>query len=273
MSGSIQSRNYVPGVSGWKFDPFTGDLEINSARPHSGFEAQMITVTAGEWSEYDLPVNAIERYAFIGAELAKIPAEYRDKAEFATKDFSFDCDGSDVRTTLTYERQEAPEEIVARLEKAKVAGSHISIKNGLMTVSHDGVARIKIGNLDQSGQPQLFKVDGDQVFINKAKIHDGIIKSPLWAAWGVRMQLGENGKYYASGIGLPSQILVSADRFAINDRGASDILRDVARMIGETKLSQDLKAQVELLRSSLADQVKAVVRKELMPGGLLHRSR
>lgn len=44
-------------------------------------------------------------------------------------------------------------------------------------------------------------------------------------------------------------------------------------MIGETKLRQDLRAQVELLDSSLADQVKAVIRKELLPDGLLHRSR
>lgn len=87
------------------------------------------------------------------------------------------------------------------------------------------------------------------------------------------MQLGENGKYYAAGIGLSSQILVSADRFAINGRGASDILRDIADMISETKLGQGLKEEVDLLGSNLADQVKALIRKELMPGGLLHRSR
>ena len=102
MSGSIQSSNYVPGVSGWKINESTGAFEINPVRPAQSVEAQMVTVNAGEWSEYDLPAKAIERYAFIGAEVAKIPAEYRDSAEFTTKDFSLDCDGSDVRTTLTY---------------------------------------------------------------------------------------------------------------------------------------------------------------------------
>ncbi|MBA1301374.1 phage tail tip fiber protein [Pseudomonas carnis] len=29
MSGSIQSKNYVPGVSGWKLDQATGTFEIN----------------------------------------------------------------------------------------------------------------------------------------------------------------------------------------------------------------------------------------------------
>ncbi|PRW85452.1 hypothetical protein C7A11_23315 [Pseudomonas simiae] len=276
MSRTIQSDNYVPGVSGWKFSALTGDYEINSSNIAVGSlptDPQPITITAGEWSDYDLPANAIERYAFIGAELAKIPAEFRDSAEFTTEDFSFDRDGSDYRTTLTYVRQETHEEAKARQEKAKGAGTRVSIKNGLMTVTHDGRVRIKLGNLDQPELDQPFKVDGDKVFISEAAIQDSIIKSPLWAAWGVRLQLGEDGKYYAAGIGLPSQILVSADRFAINDRSASDILRDIASMIGETKLGQDLKEQVDPLGSSLADQVKAVIRNELMPGGLLHRSR
>ncbi|MGY2157154.1 phage tail tip fiber protein [Pseudomonas tolaasii] len=276
MSGSIQSSNYVPRVSGWKLNALTGDYEINSSSIALGSlpsDPQPITITAGEWSDYDLPANAVERHAFIGAELEKIPAECRNSAEFTTEDFSFDRDGSDYRTTLTYVRQETHEEAMARQEKAKEAGTRVSIKNGLMTVTHDGRVRIKLGNLDQPELEQPFKVDGDQVFINDATIQDGIVKSPLWAAWGVRMERGENGRYYAAGIGLPSQILVSADRFAINDRGASDILRDIAGMIGETKLGEDLKEQVELLGSNLADQVKAVIRNELMPGGLLHRSR
>ncbi|MFA0994703.1 MULTISPECIES: hypothetical protein [Pseudomonas syringae group] len=40
----------------------------------------MITVTTGEWAASDLPASAIEYYAFIGAEIFKIPAEYRDGA-------------------------------------------------------------------------------------------------------------------------------------------------------------------------------------------------
>ncbi len=282
MSGSIQSSNYVPGVSGWKLNTLIGDFEINSSSIAVGSlpsDPQPIIITAGDWSDYDLPANAIERYAFIGAELAKIPAECRDSAEFTTEDISFDRDGSDYRTTLTYIRQETQEEAKARHEKAKVAGTRIVRAGGCTTAIVDGVVRWRLGNLDaplpEPEQPQPFKVDGDQAYINEATIQDGIVKSPWPAARGVRMQLGENGKLYAAGIdvGLPSQIVVSADRFAISGRSASEILEMLAGKIDETKLGQDLKEQADLLGSNLADQVKDLLRKELMPGGLLHRSR
>lgn len=253
MSGTIQSSNYVPGVSGWKRDHVSGDFEINSAQIQVGTlpsDPQMITVTAGSWSEYDLPANALERMAFIGAELENIPAECRASAEFTTEDISFDRDGSDVRTSLTYERHETAEEVAARLSKPK--GSTFKIDRGGLAFSRDGVAYIQLTDspdLRAPEQPEPFKVDGGQVFIDQAFVVAGI------------------------GPGLPSQFLVSADRFAINDRSASDILRDIAGMIGETKLGQDLKEQADLLGSNLDDRVKSLIRKELMPGGLLHRSR
>lgn len=92
----MQSADYVPGVSGWKFNKAAGELEVNcpgASMARQSSDPRAITVTAGEWSDYDLPANGIERYAFIGAELAKIPAEFRDSAEFKTEDFSFDRDG------------------------------------------------------------------------------------------------------------------------------------------------------------------------------------
>lgn len=319
MSGYIQSSNYVPGVSGWKLDHVSGDFEINSAQIQVGTlpsDPQLITVTAGSWSEYDLPANALERLAFIGAELEKIPAECRASAEFTTEDISFDRDGSDVRTSLTYERQETAEEVAARQARAKVAGTRITQKGGLTTISIDGVTRFRCGDLTKDEQPQPFVVSDGQVFVDQALIDDGSItktevgdsESPkprhgfyfpiqgvfvdadgrvcvkrddaasdggvdsnLVANWSLKMQVSASGHYVVAGIGmgLPSQYLVSADSFAINDRSSSDILRDIAGMIGETKLGQDLKEQ----GSSLACQVKELLRKELMPGGLLHRSR
>lgn len=252
MSGSIQSSNYVPGVSGWKLDHVSGDFEINSAQIQVGTlpsDPQLITVTAGSWSEYDLPANALERLAFIGAELEKIPAECRASAEFTTEDISFDRDGSDVRTSLTYERHETAEEVAVRQARAKVAGTRITQKGGLTTISIDGVTRFRFGDLTKTEQPPPFVVADDQVFIDQAFVVAGI------------------------GPGLPSQFLVSADRFAFNDRSAPDILLDIAGKIGETKLGQELKEQVDLLGSNLDDRVKSLIRKELMPGGLLHRSR
>ncbi|MCZ7176149.1 hypothetical protein NK362_24775, partial [Salmonella enterica] len=63
----------------------------------------------------------------------------------------------------------------------------------------------------------------------------------------------------------------SADRFAINDRSASDILRDIAGKIGETTLGQELKEQIEKLTLTQAGQVKEIIRAELRQGGLLWR--
>ncbi|MBJ2270453.1 DUF1983 domain-containing protein [Pseudomonas sp. MF6772] len=294
MSGSIQSSNYVPGVSGWKLNTLTGEFEINSARPHSGVEAQMITVTAGDWSDYDLPANAIERYVFIGAELAKIPAEFRDSAEFTTEDISFDRDGSDYRTTLTYVRQETQEEAKARHEKAKVTGSRIVRAGGCISAIVDGVVRWRFGNLDaplpEPEQPQPFKVDGDQIYINEAFIQDSNIGGKLDAHYSLKMQVNGRGDYVVAGIGmgLPSQFLASADRFAINQsEGANSILEALSGAIGTTQLCKSLKADIDKMkldrlaeagqtgaeRPLLAEKVKDVIRTELLPGGLLHRSR
>lgn len=274
--GAIQSSNYVPSVSGWKLNP--GGIEFNSCTLGSAAQAaerQMVSVEVASWSKYDLPKNAANLLQFMQAELERVPEQYRHAAEFEEFDASYGDESFNSRLFLSYSRLETEEELAQRLEKAKVAGTRVSIKNGLMTVTHDGAVRIKFGNLDQPEpeQPEPFKFDGGQVYISETMIQDSIIKSSWPAAWCVRMQIGENGKHYAAGIGLPSQILVSADRFAINDRSASDILRDIAGKIDETKLGQDLKEQVDLLGSSLADQVKELIRKELMPGGLLHRSR
>lgn len=280
MSGSIQSSNYVPGVSGWKFDNVTGEFEISSCAMGSAANAperQMVSVEVASWSKYDLPKNAANLLQLMQAELERVPEQYRHAAEFEEFDASYGDESFNSRLFLSYSRLETEEELADRLEKAKAAGTRISIKNGLTTVIHDGVVRYKIGKLDQPEpeQPEPFKVDGDQVYINEAMIQDSIIKSPWPAAWGVRMQLGENGKLYAAGmhVGLPSQIVVSADRFAINGRSASEILEMLAGKISKTELGQDLKVQIDLLGSNLAEQVKTVIRKELMPGGLLHRSR
>ena len=293
MSGSIQSSNYVPGVSGWKFSALTGDYEINSSNIAVGSlptDPQPITITAGEWSDYDLPANAVERHAFIGAELEKIPAECRNSAEFTTEDISFDRDGSDYRTTLTYVRQETQEEAKARQEKAKVSGTRIVSSGGCATIICDGVVRARFGNLDQPEPEQAkpFKVDGDKVYISEAAIQDGIIKSPWPMAWGVRMQLRQDGKYYAAGLGLgmPSQILVSVDRFAIKpSAGEAEMIDALSGVIGITQLCKSMKAEVDKMKlDRLAEQgqvdaerllnaekVKDVIRAELRQGGLLWR--
>lgn len=278
MSGCIQSSNYVPGVSGWKLNP-SGDFEINSCTLGSAAkepERQMVSVEVASYSKYDLPKNAGELLAFMQVELQKVPDEYRHAAEFEEFDASYGDESFNARLFLSYTRLETEEEWADRLEKAKVAGTRIVSAGGCTTIICDGVVRARFGNLDQpEEQPQPFKVDGDKVYLSEATIKDGTIRSGFTANWAVRMQQGADGRLYTAGLGLvyPSHVLVSADRFAINGRSASEILRGIAGKIDETKLGQDLKEQVDLQGSNLADRVKAVIRTELLPGGLLHRSR
>ncbi|WP_330208663.1 phage tail tip fiber protein [Pseudomonas sp. Z13] len=282
LTGDIQSASYVPGVSGWKLNTLTGEFEINSCTTGSASNAperQMVSVEVASWSKHDLPKNAANLLQFMQAELQKVPEQYRHAAEFEEFDASYSDESFNTRLFLSYSRLETEEELADRLAKAKYAGMRIVRAGGCTTGIHDGVVRWKFGNLGaplpEPEQPKPFKEEGSKVFLSEAMIQDGIVKSPWPAAWGVRMQLGENGKLYAAGIdlGLPSQIVVSADRFAINGRSASDILEMLAGKVGKTELGQDLKGQIDPLGSNLAEQVKAVIRKELMPGGLLHRSR
>lgn len=200
----MQSHDYVPGVSGWKIEG--GNIELNAATIQAGglpSGPQLITVTAGEWPDSELPSNGIERYAFIGAELAKIPAEFRDSAEFKTEDFSFDRDSSDYRTTLTYERRETAEEVAARQKKVEVAGSSTSFKDGVMTVAVDGVVRIRLGNLEKSEAPPPFIVIDGATYISEAEVERGsITKAKIESNWSVRLQLDSQGRYFTAGIGI-----------------------------------------------------------------------
>ena len=185
-------------ISGWKLDQKTGEIEISSAQIQAGSlpaDPQLITITAGQWSDYDLPTKALEHYAFIGAELIKIPTEYRDSAELSTEDCSFYRDGSDIRTTLTYERRETAEEVAARQQKTKVAGVRIHFKNGLTTVTADGVVRYRFGDLSKTEPAEPFVVVDDQVSMSEAYIEAGTVtKLCVAPEWSVKMEL-RNGKY------------------------------------------------------------------------------
>ena len=171
----MQSNDYVPGMAGLMVNLKTGELELNSSKLQVGMlpsDPQQITITAGEWPDNELPSNAIERYAFIGAELEKIPAEFRESAEFTTEDFSFDRDGSDYRTTLTYVRQETQDEAKARYEKTKAAGTRISLVGGVLSISHDGVLRTQITGLQKDEKPAPFIVFDGVTYISASCIEE-----------------------------------------------------------------------------------------------------
>ena len=210
MSGSIQSSNYVPGVSGWKLN-HDGTFEINSGTLGSAASAperQMVSVEVASWSKYDLPKNAANLLQFMQAELDRVPDEYRHAAEFEEFDTSYGDAPFNGRLFLSYSRLETEEELADRLAKAKLGGTRIVHSGGCTTIIQDGVVRWRYGDLGaplpEPVKPQPFKVDGDQVFIDKAIIRDGIIKSPWPAAWCVKMEIGSDGKPYAAGVNMGS---------------------------------------------------------------------
>ncbi|UBM27174.1 hypothetical protein K8374_09545 [Pseudomonas sp. p1(2021b)] len=142
-------------------------------------DPQMITVTAGEWSESDLPSNAIERYKFIGNQVMSIPAEHRDGAEFSTEDMSFDRDGSDIRTTLTYRRLETEQEAAERA--ARQSGSGVTINADDVTIMANGKVVARLGRCMDDKQPaeQPFAVKDDQVFVSQAAIDQFATKAQI----------------------------------------------------------------------------------------------
>ncbi|MDD1946032.1 phage tail tip fiber protein [Pseudomonas carnis] len=272
--GPIQSSNYVPGVSGWKLEK-DGTFEINACILGSAAQAperQMVSVEVASWSKYDLPKNAANLLQFMQAELERVPEEYRHAAEFEEFDASYGDEQFNGRLFLSYSRLETEEELADRLEKAKVAGTHISIKNGQMTVTQDGVVRFKIGNINQPEpvKPQPFKVDGDQVFINETFLHDASITNA---------KIVPGGKLYA-GTGLGS--IIDPSRFEIASQhpelgrafiagDASNILDLLKGQIEVDNLGEALRDRIDKIYETVNEKVKEVIRSELRPGGLLHR--
>lgn len=263
----MKSANYVPGVSGWKIHD-NGNFELNTSNAGIGGmpdRRQPIVVTAGNWAVSELPASAIEHYAFLGSEISKIPAEYRDTAQVSTQDHSWGGDFSDIRTTLSYTRIETTEEMKARQLKASRAGTRTHFADGCLTFEVDGVTRIRLGNL---AAPPPFVVEGDQVFIKGAHVVEGTVtKAKIAASYSVELQLRDDGHYIAAGIGagipaedIDSQFLTSADRFAMDAPCASEVLGKISEIISTTELAADLR-----------EQIKGVIREELQPGGILHR--
>lgn len=227
----MQSHDYVPGVSGWKLNKQTGEFEINSCTFGSASKAperQMVSVEVASYSKYDLPKNAANLVQFMEAELQKVPEEYRHAAEFEEFDASYGDGSFSPRLFLSYSRLETEEELADRLQKAKSAGTQIKYEGGVTFVFHNGILRYRLGNLnapepehgtaDQPAKPFVV-VDGT-TYLNEAIIKDGTIaRAKIASNWSVKMQVTQDGKYVAAGIGLgfPSQFLVSADRFAIKE--------------------------------------------------------
>lgn len=254
----MQSHDYEPGVTGWKLNTLTGEFEINSAKISVGGlpdQPQMITVTAGEWAASDLPASAIEHYTFIGAEIFKIPAEYRDSAQLTIQDDSFEPSYADIRTTLTYQRLETDAELAARLKASRFPEYRLKRVGDTFTFFYDGVPRIVLGNLDKPDEKlELpFSVEGDQVSLTHAFIDAGKL-SP----WTLRTTTNDAGHTVLAGIGWPIGCTHGAGYTGApgdNEEKAEvkvDFSVDVSKgmhqlraAISETELGESLAAMIE----------------------------
>ncbi|NMY04625.1 hypothetical protein HBO12_16825 [Pseudomonas sp. WS 5059] len=172
MSGSIQSSNYVPGVSGWKIDNKTGEFEMHCA-------------------------------------------------------------------ALS---------VVGKDEAALYSGA---------AVTHSPKRSIVIDGV---------------TYINKACIKEASIKASILSS----------GKVVMVGVGLLDERESLADAIkgwhdrigsALEAGGVSAAIDKMAQVVADTELGKELLVDIGRRNSGIADLVKDIIRTELMPGGLLHRSR
>jgi hypothetical protein len=244
-----------------------------------------VLIEVGDYSDADLPKNAIDLLAFWEAELQKVPAEYRESAEIKRFNASYECDGDEWRTTLEYPRPETAEEAAEREAKAAKAGTKIMFGNEHIEVWRDGRVVIRIGNSDQP-----FVVSGDQVFISDGMVKDGGITalSNRIPCWSPELAVLPNGRSYVAGFGVgvaddgkcaasaTSELKAtvtgeenSTSDFekALAEGDAGKILDMLAGTISETELGQSLREQAD----PFADRIRQVIASELRAGGMLHR--
>ncbi|MCO7634114.1 hypothetical protein NJF54_20030 [Pseudomonas guariconensis] len=230
-----KARKYTSTNGAVELNLGTGGLKMSRlAMGALPSDPQMITVTAGEWSESDLPSNAIERYKFIGDQLMKIPAEHRDSAEFSTEDISFDRDGSDIRTTLTYRRLETDQEAAERA--VRQSGSGVTINADGVTIMANGKVVVRLGRCMDDEQPaeQPFAVKDDQVFVGQALVEQ----------FATKAQISEEASARASA----------------DEALATHISAPITSLPSEGYGGMEA-----------AERVRQVIREELKPGGMLHR--
>ena len=162
------------------------------------------------------------------------------------------------------------------------------MSKGLIEINGGPLGPITIGDLDKVVEPKpsasqplpkpFIVLDGVMYIRQEATDESSVQELKPKPQWTVKLEL-INGRYVAAGIGLgiengpaglQSQFLVSADRFAVNDRDAQQILDELADRISQTELVSAMAAQAEQIKP-IAETVREVLREELQPGGILHR--
>ena len=151
-------------------------------------------------------------------------------------------------------------------------------KDGRLEI--DGVTRVSgLTGATEPAPPPFVIVDGVTYF-SQAAIDEAALKAKTSSDWRVTLQVNSQGQYAAAGIGigLDPHLFVSAEKFkttpvsefdAAMAKGAGAVLDLVSSRIRDSELGASLKAGTA---DHIGSQVRAVLRAELRPGGLLYRT-
>lgn len=107
----------------------------------------------------------------------------------------------------------------------------------------NGTTRVKLGE-PAAAEPKPFVIIDGVTYISEAEVERSKVASSKVDGFGIKLQVNANGDYVAAGcgVGIQSQFIVSADRFAVNSKSTNQILDDISRAISETELAKALRA-------------------------------
>lgn len=167
-----------------------------------------------------------------------------------------------------------------------VSGWKIDTKTGefemhcaaLSVVGKDEAARY--GGAAVTHSPKRYIVIDGVTYINEACIKEASVEGKLPVFYTIKASILSSGKAVMVGVGplgecesLAKAIKDLQPGAALKAGGVSAAIDKMAQVVADTELGKDLLMDIGRLNSGIADQVKEIIRTELMPGGLLHRSR
>lgn len=127
----------------------------------------------------------------------------------------------------------------------------------------NGAVRVVLGKAaEEKPEPKPVIIVDGVTYISEAEVERAAIANQrLKQDWSIKTVLLDDRQVFAGvGLGIDQQFLVSADKFAINGRDATETLDELASVIATTELG-----------ATLQEKIKDLLREELQPSGILHR--
>ena len=237
----MQSADYVPGVSGWKIHDHIR-LELNEGNSRVHAEVKMITI-AGPGQTNDQAAQELSQFlkSYTSQEASavtclssRITGETSARAH-ADMDLASRIDSVQSFTNPA-ELHVKPEEAVEPLRMGKVVfhgETARAIRDAQEVLRAAGAGQLEVVKRDSQGE-KPFVVDARAV-ITKATVESAAIDP---SSYSLKVAMGDDGRFYIAGVG-----------------------------VGVSTVASELN-----LGSSLEKDVRRLLREELQPGGMLHRS-